>query len=101
MNDNQHHVTIDLDLKELIPLFLENRHKDTLYLRQALNDHNHHAIARIGHNLKGTAGSYGFAGMAQLGQKLEQAAQQENPSKENQLIERLESLLTLTEVFYE
>lgn len=101
MNEQPHHVTIDLDLKELIPLFLENRHKDTLYLRQALNDHNHHAIARIGHNLKGTAGSYGFANMATLGEKLEQAAQQENQSKENQLIEYLENLLITTEVFYE
>ena len=67
-------VTVDPDLGELIPGFLENRGKDVKLLREALAKSDCRVMQSIGHSLKGVGGGYGFTGLSELGAQIETAA---------------------------
>jgi HPt (histidine-containing phosphotransfer) domain-containing protein len=67
-------VEVEAWLAHLIPQFLANRHKDAMLLRRAIDDGDFDTIRVLGHNLRGTAGAYGFAALEDLGLRLEVAA---------------------------
>jgi len=67
-------VTVDKDLTELIPGFLENRWDDIRLIQEALESRDFETIARTGHTLKGLGGGYGFAYISQWGKDLEPLA---------------------------
>ncbi len=69
-------VSVEKDLEDLIPGFLENRHKDVLELRVLIQNRNVVEISKIGHRLKGTCGGYGFAKLSELGKVLEGAGKE-------------------------
>ena len=67
-------VRVDRQIEYLIPFFLENR-RERLAEGLALCDQGDLArLRRLGHDFKGTCGSYGFAYLSRLGGELEQAA---------------------------
>ncbi len=68
-------VTIDSDLQEIIPSFLENRKKDLSKIEEYLQTSNWSHIESIAHKLAGNAGSYGFDELGHIGASLEQACQ--------------------------
>jgi HPt (histidine-containing phosphotransfer) domain-containing protein len=99
--ENQMHkitVYVDSDLLGLIPEFLENRQKDTATLKKALEQNDYPAIQAIGHNLKGSGGSYGLDTITEIGKLLEQAVENNNAAEIGKLIDRLSSFLENVEV---
>jgi HPt (histidine-containing phosphotransfer) domain-containing protein len=66
---------IEAWLAALVPRFLANRVKDVAQLRAALAAGDLATVLLLGHNLKGAAAGYGFAPLAELGQRLEDAAE--------------------------
>ncbi len=67
-------VTVDEDLQDLIPGYLENRRKDVVDLLSALDRGDFELIRSIGHKMKGSGGGYGFDGITDIGRSVEDAA---------------------------
>lgn len=57
-----------------MPCFLDNCRRDAALARQAAEAGDWQLAARIGHNLKGSAPSYGFEEISRFGREIELAA---------------------------
>lgn len=93
-------VTIDIDLKEILPSFLENRKKDIGLIEEHLKNGNYDHIESIGHKLAGNAGSYGFADLGLIGVAIEEACQNKDYDKLNDLYEQYKSFMDNLEIEY-
>jgi len=71
-------VEVDPDIADLVPNFLQQRKADAETLAVLLDDQQFDKVRRIGHNIKGSARSYGFALLGDLGEALESAAAQQH-----------------------
>jgi CheY-like chemotaxis protein/HPt (histidine-containing phosphotransfer) domain-containing protein len=60
---------------DLIPGFLQNRRQDVIAMLEALQRGDFHTVERLGHDMKGVGGSYGFPTITDIGSALEQSAQ--------------------------
>jgi CheY-like chemotaxis protein len=65
---------LDPELAALVPDFLERRCEELLVLEQALQQAEFDTVYRLGHNLRGSGGSYGFPVMTEIGERMERAA---------------------------
>lgn len=92
---------IDSDLEELIPEFLENRRNDTAAMRGAAEVGDFETIRVLGHDMKGCGAGYGFDGITNLGESLEQAAKDQNKPEIRDLVQELNDYLEIVEVVYE
>jgi HPt (histidine-containing phosphotransfer) domain-containing protein len=68
-------VRVDSDVLDLAEAFLEHRREEVSRAREALANGDWALLRRIGHELKGTAGSFGFGGLSVIGLGIEQAAE--------------------------
>lgn len=93
-------VTIDADLEEIVPGFLENRRKDVATLQTAVDANDLKTIRLLGHRMKGDGGGYGFDAISAIGDKLEQAAIREDRTVMTQQIAALADFLARVEVVY-
>jgi PAS domain S-box-containing protein len=92
-------VQIDEDLADLVPEFLENRQLDATKIRQLLQDSAFiEEIQRIGHNMKGSGGGYGFDEISYIGKCIEEAAKQKDKQEIEKLAGRLEQYLSNVKV---
>lgn len=101
MSESRITVTVDEDLEELIPGFLENRKKDIQSLREALDAGDIARVQSIGHSLKGVGGGYGFDGLSELGANLEVSAKENNVSAIDSLINEMSSYMESIDIVYE
>ena len=101
MSDEKIVVKVDSDLEPLIPGFLNNRNKDLVTLRTALNEKNFQSMQSIGHSLKGVGGGYGFTGMSEIGAAIEKAAKSQALEELRVHIERYGQYLAAVEVVFE
>jgi Hpt domain len=72
--NNRITVTIDPDLADLVPGFLDNRRRDVAKLADLLESGNFVDIRLIGHSMKGAGGGYGFDEITNIGDAIERAA---------------------------
>ncbi|MCG8448534.1 MAG: Hpt domain-containing protein, partial [Pirellulales bacterium] len=93
MSDNRIMVSVDPDLEDLVPGFLENRASDREKLAQSLADKNFPEIQSIGHNLKGVGGGYGFEAMSEIGANIETAAKTQDTEALTSLIDQFADYL--------
>ena len=94
-------ISIDPEIKELIPGFLENRQKDIQALSIAVESGDFEGIGFLGHSMKGSGGGYGFQKITDLGRSLEEAANAENQDEIRELVEELAAYLENVECVYE
>jgi HPt (histidine-containing phosphotransfer) domain-containing protein len=94
-------VSVDKDLEEIIPSFLENRKKDLTLLDQAIEQNDFAAIEVIGHKLAGNAGSYGFPDLGEIGCSIELQAEKKNSDTLRELIASYKSYMETLEIKYE
>lgn len=87
-------VRIPPEAAPLLEGYLANRRVDAERLRVALEEQDHAALARIGHNVRGTGGSYGLPALSEVGGDLEDAARAEDFAREVRLVARYESVVT-------
>jgi HPt (histidine-containing phosphotransfer) domain-containing protein len=92
---------VDIELKELIPGFLENRHKDIKSILKALDQGNYEIPRILGHSMKGSGAGYGFDAITYIGGALEQAAKDKNPEEIRKWVSELLNYLKCVEVVYE
>lgn len=70
---NKFVVTVDKDFEEIVPMFIDNRHKDLELIKTYLEEENMTSIEVIAHKLAGNAGSYGFMDLSIVGADMEKA----------------------------
>jgi HPt (histidine-containing phosphotransfer) domain-containing protein len=93
-------VSIDSDLEELVPGFLENRRKDAATLARAVQTQDVKTVRLLGHRMKGDGGGYGFQEISQIGEALEQAAIREDWTVITEKTEALRTFLAQVDVVY-
>ena len=93
-------VTIDLDLEDLIPDYLENRRQDCQAVLQRLEKSDYEGIRVLGHTMKGSGGGYGFDAITDMGQALEEAAKQQDTEAIHLVVSQLEHYLQAIEIVY-
>lgn len=93
-------VSIDPDLEELVPGFLENRRKDAATLTHAVQTQDVKTVRLLGHRMKGDGGGYGFQEISQIGEALEQAAIREDWAVMAEKTEALRIFLAQVDVVY-
>lgn len=71
-------VIIHGEIKDLIPDFLKARHIELAKLYNAQSTQDYVYMEETGHKLKGTAGSYGFERLSQIGKDIEECAKSRN-----------------------
>jgi HPt (histidine-containing phosphotransfer) domain-containing protein len=94
-------IRVDPDLQDLIPDYLENRGKDLLVYRQALEKDDFDSICVLGHSMKGSGGGYGFNELSNIGRAIENAAKNRNKESIHQSIIDLSDFLKNLEVVYD
>lgn len=94
-------VKVDADLSDLIPGFLDNRHRDAARLEALLAATDFAEIQRIGHSMKGVGGGYGFDEISLIGADIEKAAVREDAAVIGRACERLRDYLARIEVVFE
>ena len=94
-------ILADPVIADLIPGYLENRRKNIVSMREALDNGDYEAIRFIGHNMKGSGEGYGFSAISEIGAALEQAAKQNNKDDIKRRIDELEDYVGRVEVVYE
>jgi HPt (histidine-containing phosphotransfer) domain-containing protein len=67
-------VSIDPDLADLIPRYLESRREDVERITAALASGGWDTIRRLGHSMRGMGASYGFQRITDFGGAIEDAA---------------------------
>ncbi|MEJ2761838.1 MAG: Hpt domain-containing protein [Gammaproteobacteria bacterium] len=94
-------VTIDSDLEDLIPGFLENRKTDLEKLRTAAGGKDFKTIQLLGHSLKGVGGGYGFERISEIGAALEEAGKNASLDAANEQINQLNDYMSRLEIVFE
>lgn len=94
-------VTVDADLKDLIPGFLERRREDVSKLRAALDAPDLETLRVTGHSMKGTGGGYGFEGLSEIGAAIEVAAKSGDLDAVRTEVDRLVDYLARVEIRYD
>jgi HPt (histidine-containing phosphotransfer) domain-containing protein len=94
-------LTIDKDLEELIPGFLQNRHKDVTVLKDALAQGKIDTLKSVGHSLKGVGGGYGFDGLSEIGAEIERLAKTGETAGIAELIVRMDEYLDKIDIVFE
>jgi HPt (histidine-containing phosphotransfer) domain-containing protein len=74
MSADKYTAIVDKGIEDLIPMFLENRHKELATLRAALAASDLEQMRALGHRMKGVGSSYGFVEISTLGRKIEDGA---------------------------
>jgi len=93
-------IEIDPDLKDLVPGYLNRRHVDLEFGRDALLVGNFMALQKLGHNIRGSAGSFGFRGLNQIADRLEQAAVAQNGKALRCALDDMQTYLERIKVVY-
>ena len=94
-------VTVDSDLADLIPGFLENRRRDVETLRVSLRDGDWDTVTMLGHRMKGAGGGYGFDGISHIGAGIERAGTTRDEAGASGLVDELEHYLGRVDLVFE
>ena len=94
-------LNLDKKLKKIIPGFLENRHREITEINSAIQSKKYEKLNDIGHQLKGSAGSYGFMTLSQLGGDLEEAGKEKNIQKAQLVVEKISDHLKHLEIDFD
>ncbi len=84
---------VDPSIAHLAPRYLNNVEKDLHALNAAQAAEDYAAIQRIGHNLNGTGGSFGFPRITELGAVMERAGEDRTMDKIRDSIDELAAYL--------
>lgn len=91
-------IIVDADILDLAEDFLRNRRREASRAREAAACADLDVLRRIGHELKGTAGSYGFRDLSTIGASLETAAIAGDIVQANAAVARMYDFLTRVSV---
>lgn len=94
-------IRIDPELQPIVPKYLANRVRDCESIREHAAKGAFGDAKRLGHNMKGTGGGYGFEEISRLGAGIEAAAAAGEAGQLLALAEELGQYLARIEPAYE
>lgn len=94
-------VSIDPELKDMAPGYIENRKKELPVLLALSASGDLDALRKAGHKLAGSGGGYGFDRLSELGKELETLARAGDSPGVADCLERLKDYLGNLEIVYE
>ncbi|MEC7275494.1 MAG: Hpt domain-containing protein [Bdellovibrionota bacterium] len=97
---NEIHVTIDKDLEDIMPMFLENRQKDLNALKGHLETMDIESIQTIGHRLAGNAGSYGLEDLGHIGAAIEDSCISKDEAGIRENCQKYSEFMSLLKISY-
>lgn len=100
-NDQPIVVSVDPDLADLIPGFLEKRRKDATRVLTALERGDYKTIRNLGHDMKGMGSGYGFDAITEIGRSLEEAAKKQDAVTIQKHVADLSSYLDHVQITYD
>ena len=73
---NQEEIVVRVEalFEDMIPDYLEHKRAEILSIHSALEQEDFASLRKIGHEIEGAAGAFGFKGMEQIGLSLRLAA---------------------------
>jgi CheY-like chemotaxis protein/nitrogen-specific signal transduction histidine kinase/HPt (histidine-containing phosphotransfer) domain-containing protein len=83
-------VVVDDEIADYVPQYLQVRRNDAIQLHSLVAWSDFEAIRTLGHNLKGTGGSFGFPELTNIGAEIEAAAGKADSGQLARLANRLE-----------
>lgn len=93
-------VEIDQELQSVIPVYLESRCRDCTEIKHLLASGSMDGIMFLGHQLKGSGGSFGFDEISEIGEALEHAVRVLDFVGITSAVDRLERYLERVSVIY-
>jgi HPt (histidine-containing phosphotransfer) domain-containing protein len=81
--------SVPMDLKLLIPGFLERRETEVSEMKELLNQGDYQSIGHIAHKLKGNGAGFGLQYITDLGRELEAACFAQDVERVRNVIEEL------------
>ena len=100
-NEEEIIVRVDSEIEDLVPGYLENRRKDIITIRSALEHSDFDTIRVIGHSMKGSGGGYGFDKITEIGNSIELAAKESNHKNIVKFLDELWVYLERIVIVYE
>ncbi len=99
--DKKYQVEISLELKDLIPIFLEETKKNMNLLNESIQRNDLEQIRFYSHRIKGSSGTYGFNKISMIAGNIEQITKT-NFNKElvQALFNDLEDIVNHLEIIY-
>jgi HPt (histidine-containing phosphotransfer) domain-containing protein len=94
-------VSLDRDIEDLVPGFLDNRRRDIETIENCLASGDYTTIERLGHAMKGSGGGYGFDDITRFGMLIEELARDKNSAGIMDQVDSLARFLDSVEVVYE
>lgn len=94
-------VRLDSDIEDIVPIFFEKINEEIDDARESLELSNYEDIGMWGHTLKGAGSAYGFDGVSEIGESLEEAAKAQDSAKIHKLVDELSIYLARVDVVYE
>lgn len=91
-------VSVDPEIMDIVPGFLDNRKKDVMSMLEALENGDYETIRMLGHSMKGSGGGYGFDTISEIGNSIEQEAKNRNVKGIRRNIEELATYLERIEI---
>ncbi|WXR60773.1 Hpt domain-containing protein [Peptostreptococcaceae bacterium AGR-M142] len=93
-------IYIDLELKDIVPIFFETREEELVLLEKYYNEKDSLKISDLAHKIKGSGTSFGFSDLNTIGNKLEKAAKKEDFDMIKMYIDELENYINNLEIYY-
>lgn len=93
-------IRLDSEMQAIVPKYLANRAKDCAALRDQATSQAFADAKRLGHNMKGTGGGYGFDEVSRLGDLIELAAAAGDADRIRTLADELAAYLARLTVVY-
>jgi len=103
-NDDAHgEIIVHLDplIEDIVADFLQHRRENTSAITDAIENSDFETVGDIGHDIEGTAGAFGFSGMALIGRSLQQAARESSLGDIRTLAAELQGYLERLRIVYE
>ncbi|HLS84786.1 MAG TPA: Hpt domain-containing protein [Burkholderiales bacterium] len=99
--NNKIKVVVDKDLEDLIPVFMNNRHKELETLKAAVAAADFERLRQLGHRMKGVGNSYGFEQISAFGSQIEDGARSGDRARLDECIAAYAAYLSQVEISYE
>ncbi len=91
---------IDPDLRELIPDYIEKRRGELREFKAMLEISDFSNMQKLGHKLRGSAGSYGFPVLSEAGKEIEEGARDKDVQRVKKAISLYETVMSRIKVRY-
>ncbi len=101
MDDNGVIITVDSELADIMPQFLQGLRDDLVHMEEALSAGNYEQLKISGHSIKGAGGGYGIVKISQIGGEIERMAATHNGEGIKDHLKWLAEFLDTVKIVYE